>query len=67
MILARNSCYLHNCANVISGGPCIVGRTEITTNIYKKSDIYKEKRFFLKKNAKKFAHVKKKQYFCTRF
>jgi len=35
--------------------------------LHKKSDIYKEKRFFLKKNAKKFAHVKKKQYFCTRF
>ena len=22
---------------------------------------------FLQKNAKKFGHVKKKQYFCTRF
>jgi hypothetical protein len=26
-----------------------------------------ENALFLKKNAKKFGHVKKKQYFCTRF
>ena len=44
-----------------------IARGVLLSNLLKKLSILRKINFFLKKKWKKFAHVKKKQYLCTRF